>query len=153
MDKFWDSPTARTLQSCWDTTVPLGHYSSPAGTLQFCWGSTTTMSELWVVRKCTILRRCRTDRRTISDLRVSRVQCGLFSPPERSITPEFCRSLLLRSRSLRLEDCELRTEDRASQLLHVRLQPLSLKKILRQHYLISPLSLSNITLMIKLKVI
>ena len=62
------------------------------------------------------------------DLRVSSVQCGLFSSEHSSFTPESCRLLLLRSSSLRLEDWELRTEDRAAQLLSERLQPLSLKK-------------------------
>ena len=62
------------------------------------------------------------------DLRVSSSQCGLFSPDDSSFTPESCRSLLLRSSSLKLENWELRTEDRASQLLFDRLQSLSLKK-------------------------
>ena len=62
------------------------------------------------------------------NLRVSRVQCGLSSPADNSFTPESCRLLLLRSSSLRLEDRELRTEDRASQLLSERLQPLSLRR-------------------------
>ena len=61
------------------------------------------------------------------DLRRSSLQCGLFSPAESSSTPESCRSLWLRSSSVRLEDWELRTEDRTSQLLSDRLQPLSLK--------------------------
>lgn len=38
---------------------------------------------------------------------------------------------MLRSSSLRLEEQELRTEDRRSQLLHDRLQPLNLKKVTR----------------------
>ena len=48
-----------------------------------------------------------------TDLRVSSVQCGLLSPAESSLTPESCRSLLLRSSSLRPEEMELRTEARA----------------------------------------
>ena len=50
-----------------------------------------------------------------TDLRVSNVQCGLPSPAESRFTPESCRSLVLRSSSLRLEELELRTEARASQ--------------------------------------
>ena len=63
-----------------------------------------------------------------SDLRVSSSQCGLSSPADSFFTPESFRSLSLRSSSLRLEDWELRTEDRAAQLLSDRLQPLSLGK-------------------------
>ena len=62
------------------------------------------------------------------DLRFSSLQCGLFSPADYSFTPESCRSLLLRSRCLRPEDCELRTEERAPQILSDSLHPLSLKK-------------------------
>ena len=62
------------------------------------------------------------------DLRVSSVQCGLSSPADSSFTPEPCRLLLLMSSSLRLEDWELRTEDRAAQLLSERLQPVSLRR-------------------------
>ena len=62
------------------------------------------------------------------DLSVFSLQCGLFSPLDSSFTPESWRSLLLRSSSLRLGDWELRSEDRASQLLSDRLQPLSLKE-------------------------
>jgi len=61
-----------------------------------------------------------------TDLRVSSVQCGLPSPAESSFTPESCRSLVLRSSSLRLEELELRTEARASQLLSDRWQWFSL---------------------------
>ena len=61
-----------------------------------------------------------------TDLRVSSVQCGLPSPAESSFTPESCRSLVLRSSSLRLEELELRTETRASQHLSDRLQQFSL---------------------------
>ena len=61
-----------------------------------------------------------------TDLRVSSVQYGLPSPAERSFTPESCRSLVLRSRSLRLEEFELRTEARASQHLSDQRQPFSL---------------------------
>lgn len=60
----------------------------------------------------------------VPDLRVFRVHCGLFSPAVSSFIPELCRLLLLRSSSLSLE--ELRTVARASQLLSVRLHPLSL---------------------------
>lgn len=63
-----------------------------------------------------------------TDLRVSSLHCRLASPAERSLTPESSRSLLLRSNSLRLDDCELTTEDRASQLLFDRLQPLNLEE-------------------------
>jgi len=45
-----------------------------------------------------------------------------------SAVPESCRLLLLRSSSVRLQDWELRAEDRAAQLLSERLQPLSLDK-------------------------
>ena len=69
------------------------------------------------------------------DLRVSSSQCGLFSPDDSSFTPESCRSLLLRSNSLKLENWELRTEDRASQLLFDRLQSLSLKKTKKTYIL------------------
>ncbi|KAF7641652.1 hypothetical protein LDENG_00275430 [Lucifuga dentata] len=62
------------------------------------------------------------------DLRAFSPHCGLSSPAESSFSPESCRSLLLRSRSLRLEDWQLRTELRASQLLHDRLQRLSLRR-------------------------
>ena len=55
-----------------------------------------------------------------TDLRVSSVQCGLPSPAESSFTPESCRSLVLRSSSLRLQELELRTEARASQHLSDR---------------------------------
>ena len=61
-----------------------------------------------------------------ADLRVSSVQCGLPSPAESSFTPESCRSLVLRSSSLRLEELALRTEARASQHLSDRRQPFSL---------------------------
>ena len=62
------------------------------------------------------------------DLRLSSLQSGHFNSTDSSFTPESCRSLLFRSSSLRLEDWELRTEDRASQLLSDRLQPLILKE-------------------------
>lgn len=62
------------------------------------------------------------------DLRVSSLHPGLFSPSDSIFTPESFRSLLLRSRCLRLEDWDLRTEDRSSQLLSDRLQSLSLDK-------------------------
>ena len=55
-----------------------------------------------------------------TDLRVSSLHCGLPSPAESSFTPESCRSLVLRSSSLRLEEVELRTEARASQHLSDR---------------------------------
>ena len=64
------------------------------------------------------------------NLRLSSLQSGRLSSADSSFTPESCRSLLFRSKSLRLEDWELRTEDRASQLLSDRLQPLSLKESL-----------------------
>lgn len=62
-----------------------------------------------------------------SDLSVSSLQYWLFIPADRSFTPGSCRLLLPRSSYIRREDWELRTEDRASQLLSDRLQPLSLK--------------------------
>lgn len=65
---------------------------------------------------------------TNMDLRIFNVQHGLPSPAESSFTPVSSRSLLLRSTSLRLEFLEVKTEAKASQLLHVSLQPLSLKK-------------------------
>ncbi len=52
-----------------------------------------------------------------------------FSPSESSFTPESCRLLLLRSRSFRLLESELRTEARAEQLSSVRSHLLSLKII------------------------
>lgn len=61
------------------------------------------------------------------NLSVSSVQFGFSSAEESSLPPESCRSLLLRSSSLRREDSELRTVARASQLLCCRLQSLSLK--------------------------
>lgn len=60
------------------------------------------------------------------DLNISSLQYGLSSPPHSVFTPESFRSLLFRSSSLRLEEWELRTEDRVSQVLSERLQPLSL---------------------------
>ena len=51
----------------------------------------------------------------MTDLSCSSLQSGLFSPTHSSSTPESFRGLVLRSRTLRLE--ELRTEDRAAQLL------------------------------------
>ena len=65
----------------------------------------------------------------ITDLRLSSLQCGLPSPSESGFTPESCRSLLLRSSSIRLEELELRTEARASQHLQDRWQPFSLVNI------------------------
>lgn len=62
------------------------------------------------------------------NLNVSNFKHGLISPVESVITPESCTSLLLRSSSLSLQDWELRAEARSSQLLHDRLQPLSLKR-------------------------
>ncbi|CAL8399535.1 unnamed protein product, partial [Boreogadus saida] len=47
------------------------------------------------------------------------MQCVLPSPAESGFTPESCRSLILRSSSLRLEEWELRTEAKASQHLSV----------------------------------
>lgn len=65
---------------------------------------------------------------TYYDLKVSSFQCGLSTSAHISVTPESRRLLLLRSSSVRLENCELRTSDRASQHLSERLQPLRLKK-------------------------
>ena len=65
---------------------------------------------------------------TWSDLRISSLHCGFSSPTDRCFTPESCRLLLVSSSSLRLEDWELRTDARLSQLFSDRLQPLSLKK-------------------------
>ena len=62
------------------------------------------------------------------NLRVCSLQSGLLSPSDRIFSPESFRSVSLRSRCVRLEDWDLRTEDRASQLLSDRLQPLSLEK-------------------------
>ena len=73
------------------------------------------------------------EKKLMSDLRISSLQCGLCSPTDSDFTPESCRSLLLRSSSLREDDWELRTEDRDSQLLSDRLQPLSLKKKKTSH--------------------
>lgn len=64
----------------------------------------------------------------ISDLRVSSLQCGLPSPTDRSLAPASFRLLLLRSSSLRLEDWELRTVARASQLFSVKLHTLRLQR-------------------------
>ncbi|MCI4382179.1 hypothetical protein PGIGA_G00260770, partial [Pangasianodon gigas] len=61
-------------------------------------------------------------------LSISSVQCGFFSPAESSFTPEFCSLLILRSSSLRLEEFELRTEDRTLQLSSVRLHSHSLEE-------------------------
>ena len=74
--------------------------------------------------------------RIIPDLRVSTVQCELFSPAERRFNPESCKLLLLRSSSLRLEDWALRTEDRASQPFQDILQPLSLEEIIDEKKLV-----------------
>lgn len=60
------------------------------------------------------------------DLSVSSAQCGICSAADRSLTPEFCRSLLLRSSSLRFEVWQVRTEDSASQLFSERKQLLKL---------------------------
>lgn len=62
-----------------------------------------------------------------TDLRTSSLQCGLPSPEESSFTPESLRLLLLRSRTLRLEFLDLRTDASASQLLFDKLQPLRLQ--------------------------
>ena len=67
-----------------------------------------------------------------TDLRVSNVQCGLPSPAESSFTPESCRSLKLRSNSLRLE-LELKIEARASQHLSDSLQSFSLHTRYTEH--------------------
>lgn len=69
----------------------------------------------------------------------SSVRCGIFSPVASSFTPSSRRSLLLRSSSLRLEDLQLRTKDRASQPLSDRLHTLSLdtqEKMWKCYYLI-----------------
>ena len=63
----------------------------------------------------------------LTDLRVSSLQCLLASPAESRSTPLSCRSLLLRSISLKLK-LELRTDDNSLQHLSERLQPLSLKR-------------------------
>lgn len=60
------------------------------------------------------------------DLRTSSLQCGLAIPEESSFTPESFRLLLLRSRTLRFEILDRRTDARASQLLSPNLQPLRL---------------------------
>jgi len=62
------------------------------------------------------------------DLSASSLQFGFFSPADTCFTPESCRSLLLRSSSVRLEDGELRAEDRAAHPSSERLQTLSLKR-------------------------
>lgn len=63
-----------------------------------------------------------------TDLRVFRVQCRLCSSAEIYLAPESWRSLSLRSSSLRQEDGQLRTKERASQLFPERLQQFSLTK-------------------------
>lgn len=63
-----------------------------------------------------------------TDLRVFRVQCKLCSSAEIYLAPESWRSLSLRSSSLRQEDGQLRTNERASQLFPERLQQFSLTK-------------------------
>ena len=67
-----------------------------------------------------------------TDLSVSSLQFGFFSPADTCFTPESCRLLLLRSNSLRLEDWELRAEDRAAHPSSERLQTLSLKRQLQR---------------------
>lgn len=62
-------------------------------------------------------------------MRISSLQSVLSTPEDSSLTPESPRSLSLRSSSLRLEGWEVRTEDRASQLISESLQPLSLNFI------------------------
>lgn len=62
-------------------------------------------------------------------MRISSLQSVLSTPEDSSLTPESRRSLSLRSSSLRLEGWEVRTEDRASQLISESLQPLSLNFI------------------------
>lgn len=64
----------------------------------------------------------------LANLRISSLQCGLSSPTESRFTPRSPRWSRLRSSSLRQEDWQLRTEDRAPQLWQSRSQPLSLKK-------------------------
>lgn len=67
------------------------------------------------------------------DLRVSTAQSGLSSPADRSFSPESCRSLLLRSSCLRLENWELRNKDSTSQVLSDRLHTFSLKNYEQEH--------------------
>ena len=71
-----------------------------------------------------------------TNLRVSSVQCGLPSPAESSFTPESCRSLVLRSSSLR-QVLELKTEARASQHSSDRWQPFSLHTNKQKHCIAS----------------
>jgi len=52
---------------------------------------------------------------SISNLSTCRWQYGLFSPSESSFTPESCRSLLLRSSSLRTQFEDWRADDKLSQ--------------------------------------
>ena len=65
-------------------------------------------------------------------LSVSSLQFGLFSPADTCFTPESCRLLLLRSSPVRLEDWELRAEDRTAHPSSERLQTLSLKRQLQR---------------------
>lgn len=77
-----------------------------------------------------------------SDLRVSRLQWGLFRPDDSSFTPESWRSLLLRSSSVRLPHWELRMEDRASQLLWIEHSHLTWRRINHKHEVIQIISFS-----------
>ena len=61
-------------------------------------------------------------------LSFSSLQCELFSPAESSSTPESCRSLKLRIRSLRGQFADCRAEQIVSKESLVRLQPASLQK-------------------------
>jgi len=66
------------------------------------------------------------------DLSVSSLQFGFFSPADTCFTPKSCRLLLLRSISVRLEDWELRADNRAAHPSSERLQTPSLKRQLQR---------------------
>ncbi len=61
-------------------------------------------------------------------LSVSSWQFRIFSPSESSVTPESCRSLLLRSSSLRTEFENCKTDDKLPQDWAVRLHMENLNK-------------------------
>lgn len=61
------------------------------------------------------------------NLSVSRTQCGLCSPTDKSFIPESCRLLLLKSRYFKAEDLKLKMSDKALQLLSERLESFSLE--------------------------
>lgn len=127
MRRVWTQCWAQrsTALLCYQTTWQAVNISTSLGLS--VWNFALTVENVWYenIKKPEI-----TKNKSIflSNLRVSSLHWGLFSPRDSSSTPESCRSLLFRSSSIILNDWQLRTEARASQLSFDRLQPPSLKK-------------------------